>query len=176
MDYAINNFRLSYGVGLALKLGGIARVELNYCIPIRAQRGDRPAPGLQLGVGVSFLWCGYLDKNLVVFSSRCRNVWIEFILTAFKLKSVIDQYFVRKLGTCKGWFSPTTNSLLTFLWGGGRWLIQRVVMTILVSSLYLLHPTYHSVIEGSLTNTAQVSQKCNFLKIWARTKSSVWHS
>ncbi len=56
VDEALHNFRLSYGIGLALKLGGIARVELNYCIPIRAQRGDRPAPGLQLGVGVNFLW------------------------------------------------------------------------------------------------------------------------
>ena len=55
IDEATHNFRLSYGIGLALKLGGIARVELNYCIPIRAQRGDRPAPGLQLGVGVNFL-------------------------------------------------------------------------------------------------------------------------
>lgn len=55
IDEATHNFRLSYGIGLALKLGGIARVELNYCIPILAQRGDRPAPGLQLGVGVNFL-------------------------------------------------------------------------------------------------------------------------
>ena len=35
VDYALHNFRLSYGIGLALKLGGIARIELNYCIPIR---------------------------------------------------------------------------------------------------------------------------------------------
>lgn len=55
VDEAVQNFRLSYGLGLALKLGGIARVELNYCVPIRAGRGDRPAPGLQFGVGVNFL-------------------------------------------------------------------------------------------------------------------------
>lgn len=54
-EAAIHNLRLSYGIGVALKLGGIARVELNYCIPIRAQRGDRPAPGLQFGIGVNFL-------------------------------------------------------------------------------------------------------------------------
>jgi outer membrane protein insertion porin family len=47
--------RLSYGLGLAFCLGGIARIELNYCLPVRAQRGDKPAPGLQLGVGVNFL-------------------------------------------------------------------------------------------------------------------------
>ena len=69
MDEAINNFRLSYGIGLALKLGGIARVELNYCIPIRAQRGDRPAPGLQLGVGVSFLWSSKNIRTLKVLVS-----------------------------------------------------------------------------------------------------------
>jgi len=55
MDEAIRNFRLSYGFGLALKFGGIARIELNYCLPVRAQKGDKIAPGLQLGVGVSFL-------------------------------------------------------------------------------------------------------------------------
>jgi len=49
------NFRLSYGLGVALKLGGIARMELNYCVPVRAGRGDKPAPGLQFGVGVQFL-------------------------------------------------------------------------------------------------------------------------
>jgi len=48
-------FRLSYGLGLAIKLGGVARIELNYCIPIKASRGDKAAPGLQLGVGVNFL-------------------------------------------------------------------------------------------------------------------------
>ena len=55
VDKAIKNFRLSYGVGLALRLGGIARIELNYCVPIRAQSGDKVVPGLQLGVGVNFL-------------------------------------------------------------------------------------------------------------------------
>ena len=55
VDAAIRNFRLSYGAGLAIRLGGIARIELNYCVPIRAQAGDKVAPGLQLGVGVSFL-------------------------------------------------------------------------------------------------------------------------
>jgi len=55
LDEAIRNFRLSYGFGLALKFGGIARIELNYCLPVRAQKGDKLAPGLQLGVGVNFL-------------------------------------------------------------------------------------------------------------------------
>lgn len=49
------DFRLSYGLGLALKLGGVARIELNYCVPVKACRGDHAAPGLQFGVGVNFL-------------------------------------------------------------------------------------------------------------------------
>lgn len=55
LDSAVQNFRLTYGVGVAMKLGGIARIELNYCVPIRTQRGDKPAPGFQFGVGVDFL-------------------------------------------------------------------------------------------------------------------------
>ncbi len=31
----LDDLRLSYGIGLAFKLGGMARIELNYCIPVR---------------------------------------------------------------------------------------------------------------------------------------------
>ena len=55
IDEAVQDFRLTYGLGLAFKLGGIARIELNYCVPLRTQKGDKPAPGLQFGVGVDFL-------------------------------------------------------------------------------------------------------------------------
>jgi len=55
IDAAVQNFRLTYGIGIGMKLGGIARIELNYCVPMRTQRGDRPAPGFQFGVGVDFL-------------------------------------------------------------------------------------------------------------------------
>jgi len=55
LDLLAQDFRLSYGLGLAVKLGGIARIELNYCIPVRASRGDKVNPGLQFGVGVNFL-------------------------------------------------------------------------------------------------------------------------
>jgi len=54
-EQVTQNFRLSYGLGIAVKLGGIARIELNYCLPVKASRGDKPAPGLQFGVGVHFL-------------------------------------------------------------------------------------------------------------------------
>lgn len=33
--------RLSYGAGIVLRLGGIARLEVNYCVPVRTQKGDR---------------------------------------------------------------------------------------------------------------------------------------
>ncbi len=55
IDEAAQNFRLTCGLGLALKIGGIARIELNYCIPLRLQRSDRPVPGVQFGIGVHFL-------------------------------------------------------------------------------------------------------------------------
>src|SRR5438132_842858 len=37
------NVRLSYGMGVVLTLGGIARLELNYCVPLRTQPKDRYA-------------------------------------------------------------------------------------------------------------------------------------
>ena len=55
VEELLQNFRLSYGLGLALQLGGIARIELNYCVPVKAQRGDKIAPGLQFGIGFRFL-------------------------------------------------------------------------------------------------------------------------
>lgn len=33
--------RWSYGAGVVLRLGNIARLELNYCIPMGVQAGDR---------------------------------------------------------------------------------------------------------------------------------------
>ena len=33
--------RLSYGLGIVLRLGGIARLEVNYVIPVRYQTGDK---------------------------------------------------------------------------------------------------------------------------------------
>lgn len=35
------NIRLSYGAGIVLRLGGIARLEVNYCVPLWARKGDR---------------------------------------------------------------------------------------------------------------------------------------
>ncbi|CAH2056051.1 unnamed protein product, partial [Iphiclides podalirius] len=52
---ALAEVRLAGGCGVALRLGRVARVELNYCVPLRAQPRDLAAPGLQLGVAAHFL-------------------------------------------------------------------------------------------------------------------------
>ena len=35
LEQVTQNLRLSYGLGLAVKLGGVARIELNYCVPVK---------------------------------------------------------------------------------------------------------------------------------------------
>ncbi|XP_047513632.1 sorting and assembly machinery component 50 homolog A [Pieris napi] len=52
---SLSSVRVSCGAGVALRLGRVARVELNYCFPLRAAAGDAPAPGIQLGVSAHFL-------------------------------------------------------------------------------------------------------------------------
>ncbi|XP_062374137.1 sorting and assembly machinery component 50 homolog B [Sardina pilchardus] len=47
--------RWSYGAGIVLRLGNIARLELNYCIPMGVQNGDRICDGVQFGAGIRFL-------------------------------------------------------------------------------------------------------------------------
>ncbi|KAK2569062.1 Sorting and assembly machinery component 50-like protein A [Acropora cervicornis] len=46
--------RWSCGAGLVLLLG-IARLELNYCLPFGAQTSDSLNHGIQVGVGINFL-------------------------------------------------------------------------------------------------------------------------
>uniref|UniRef100_A0A8C1R9E9 SAMM50 sorting and assembly machinery component n=1 Tax=Cyprinus carpio TaxID=7962 RepID=A0A8C1R9E9_CYPCA len=47
--------RWSYGAGIVLRLGNIARLELNYCIPMGVRSGDRICDGVQFGAGIRFL-------------------------------------------------------------------------------------------------------------------------
>nr|KAF6370438.1 SAMM50 sorting and assembly machinery component [Myotis myotis] len=47
--------RWSYGAGIVLRLGNIARLELNYCVPMGVQAGDRICDGVQFGAGIRFL-------------------------------------------------------------------------------------------------------------------------
>ena len=49
------NMRLTYGIGIAMRVGDLARVELNYCIPHSYQRSDILSKGLQFGIGFDFL-------------------------------------------------------------------------------------------------------------------------
>lgn len=51
----LHDVRVAGGLGVALRLGRAARLELNYCVPLRACRGDRAHAGLQLGLGAHFL-------------------------------------------------------------------------------------------------------------------------
>ncbi|KAK3705340.1 hypothetical protein RRG08_033306 [Elysia crispata] len=53
-DFA-TNMRWSYGCGVVLCMGRIARLELNYVVPMRVQKGDKANPGLQFGIGIQFL-------------------------------------------------------------------------------------------------------------------------
>lgn len=50
-----NQMRYSAGLGLVLSIGHLARFELNYCVPFSAQKADQTSPGLQFGIGVSFI-------------------------------------------------------------------------------------------------------------------------
>ena len=43
------------GVGLVAKLHDLARLEVNYCVPLSFAKGDRPRHGLSVGIGVDFL-------------------------------------------------------------------------------------------------------------------------
>lgn len=45
---------ISAGLGLIYR-HSIARIELNYCIPLTAAKGDQIKRGLQLGIGLNFL-------------------------------------------------------------------------------------------------------------------------
>ncbi|XP_041970829.1 sorting and assembly machinery component 50 homolog [Aricia agestis] len=52
---ALQDARVSCGLGVALRVGGVARFELNYCVPLRARTADDTAQGLQFGIAANFL-------------------------------------------------------------------------------------------------------------------------
>uniref|UniRef100_A0A1B6D716 Bacterial surface antigen (D15) domain-containing protein n=1 Tax=Clastoptera arizonana TaxID=38151 RepID=A0A1B6D716_9HEMI len=47
--------RLVYGVGLAIRFGQVARLELNYCFPVVFKDTDSVVKGVQFGAGIHFL-------------------------------------------------------------------------------------------------------------------------
>ena len=48
------NVRCTAGCGVAMKIGNIARVELNFCMPISYVRTDLQQQ-IQLGLGIQYL-------------------------------------------------------------------------------------------------------------------------
>lgn len=50
-----SNYRVSYGGGIVLRMGRVARLELNYVVPLHICQGDSVNPGLQFGIGFVFL-------------------------------------------------------------------------------------------------------------------------
>ena len=55
LNKMVKEARWSYGLGIMMMIGGIARLEVNYCIPRNAKTSDGINPGLQVGVGMNFL-------------------------------------------------------------------------------------------------------------------------
>ncbi|EDX07166.1 SAM50-like protein CG7639 [Drosophila simulans] len=54
-SFNTENMRSAFGMGLAVKLAERARIELNYCVPVRHQNTDRIHNGFQFGIGYEFL-------------------------------------------------------------------------------------------------------------------------
>ncbi|XP_014663333.1 PREDICTED: sorting and assembly machinery component 50 homolog A-like [Priapulus caudatus] len=55
MQHLAAQLRWAYGAGIVLCLGNIARLELNYCIPVAFQPTDKLNRGFQFGIGLNFL-------------------------------------------------------------------------------------------------------------------------
>ncbi|EDW73896.1 uncharacterized protein Dwil_GK19448, isoform B [Drosophila willistoni] len=54
-NFSTENMRSAFGMGLALKLAERARIELNYCIPVKRQNTDKISNGFQFGIGYEFV-------------------------------------------------------------------------------------------------------------------------
>ncbi|XP_037827624.1 SAM50-like protein CG7639 [Lucilia sericata] len=53
--FTTENLRTAAGIGVAFKLAERARIELNYCVPLRKCAGDRVENGFQFGIGYEFV-------------------------------------------------------------------------------------------------------------------------
>lgn len=49
------NARIACGFGLAFKIGNRARIEVNYCYPLKKHKTDKANPAFQFGIGYEFL-------------------------------------------------------------------------------------------------------------------------
>lgn len=50
-----DQLRTAVGLGIVLRLGTMARAELNYCFPLKKDDSDGEVDGVQFGIGVEFL-------------------------------------------------------------------------------------------------------------------------
>ncbi|KAG1122926.1 hypothetical protein G6F42_011024 [Rhizopus arrhizus] len=62
---------ISAGLGLIYR-HSIARIELNYCVPLTAARGDQIKRGLQLGIGLNFLTQTLVESERVASAALLR--------------------------------------------------------------------------------------------------------
>lgn len=51
----LNRVRLSAGFGIVVSFLSLARLELNYCVPLSLQPGDRPDRRFQFGIGFEYV-------------------------------------------------------------------------------------------------------------------------
>lgn len=54
LEPLFSNARLSIGTGVVVAFGNIARVELNYVMPLKKLLEDKSVKGLQFGIGINF--------------------------------------------------------------------------------------------------------------------------
>ena len=53
-DHYLKSARCTTGLGIIFKLANAFRIELNYCLPVRMQPGDRVVRGFQFGIGILY--------------------------------------------------------------------------------------------------------------------------
>lgn len=52
---SLDNVRIACGFGMAFRIGERARIEFNYCYPLKKQKGDRTVKNFQFAIGYEFL-------------------------------------------------------------------------------------------------------------------------
>jgi len=54
-SFSTDQMKSAAGIGLAYRFANQARIEMNYCIPIDKEKGDRVTRGFQFGIGCDFI-------------------------------------------------------------------------------------------------------------------------
>lgn len=74
--------RWSYGMGIVLRLGNIARLELNYCFPMGVQPGDR------------LVWYNSFCRGSctpICFLRECCDTWVCLVRTNRDILVLLSQ-------------------------------------------------------------------------------------